>query len=65
MSNVALYGKGTRWYLLARYSLFNYLELQAKYAETYQEGVKSIGSGNDLINGNINNKLNLGLEVRF
>lgn len=65
MSNVALYGKGTRWYLLVRYSLFNYLELQAKYAETYQEGVKSIGSGNDLINGNINNKLNLGLEVRF
>ncbi len=65
MSNFALYGKGSRWYILARYVLLNSLDLQAKYSETNLEGVKSIGSGNDLINGNLNNKLNLGMELRF
>ena len=65
MSNFALYGKGSRWYILARYVLLNSLDLQVKYSETNLEGVKSIGSGNDLINGNLNNKLNLGMELRF
>ena len=65
MSNVGLYGKGTRLYLLAGYNVFNSLVLQAKYAVTYMDGVKSIGSGNDLVNGDINNKLNFGLELKF
>ncbi|HEY5125287.1 MAG TPA: helix-hairpin-helix domain-containing protein [Ignavibacteria bacterium] len=65
MSNTGLYGNGTRWYLLARYKVFNSIELQAKYAETYQDGVKSIGTGYDLINGDINNKFNFGMEIKF
>jgi len=65
MSNIALYGRGTRWFLMARYSLFDYINLQAKYAETYRDDVKYTGSGNDLINTNINNKLNFGMEIRF
>jgi hypothetical protein len=65
MSNFALSGKGSRWYILVRYVLLNSLDLQAKYSETNLEGVKSIGSGNDLINGNLNNKLNFGMELRF
>lgn len=62
-SNVALYGKGTRWYLLIKYKPLNYIEISGKYAETYFDGVKEIGSGNDRIQGNINNRLNLSLEL--
>lgn len=65
MSNVGLYGKGRRWYALIKYKPLAYLQFYCKYAETYLDGVKSIGTGNDLIQGDINNKLNLGLEVNF
>ena len=65
MSNVALYGKGRRWYMMIKYKPFAYLQFYCKYAETYLDGAKSIGTGNDLIRGDINNKLNLGLEVNF
>lgn len=65
MSNTALYGKGRRWYLLAKYKLYNAVELYGKYSETYLDGVKSIGTGNDRIQGDINNRLNLGIELKF
>jgi len=62
-SNLAMYGKGSRWYVLVKYKPLNYIELSGKYAETYFEGVKSIGTGSDRIDGNINNRLNLSLEI--
>ena len=65
MSNYGLYGKGTRWYVVARYQPYNFFELTAKYSATYYDGVESIGSGNDLIQGDINNRFNLGLEIMF
>jgi len=65
LSNVALYGKGRRWYLVLKYKPLPYIEFSGKYAETYIEGVKSIGSGNDEINNDINNRLSLGLELLF
>lgn len=65
MSNTALYGKGTRWYLLLRYKPLRFLELAAKYSATYYDGVKTIGTGNDMIEGDLNNKFNLGLEILF
>jgi len=65
MSNVALYGRGTRWYLLLKYKPFKSVELAAKYSATYYDGVKSIGTGNDMIQGDINNRFNLGLEILF
>ena len=65
MSNVALSGKGSKWYVSLKYSVLNSLELFAKYSETNFEGINSIGSGNDFVNGNIFNKLNLGMEFRF
>ncbi|KAA0209903.1 hypothetical protein FBQ84_06435 [Ignavibacteria bacterium CHB1] len=64
-TNVALFGKGTRWFLLAKYKLLDFLELQGKYSVSYIDGSTSIGSGNDEIKGDINNKLNLGLEILF
>lgn len=65
MSNYGLYGKGTRWYLLAKYKPYNFFELTAKYSATYFDGVKTIGSGNDLIQGDLNNRFNLGVEISF
>ena len=63
MSNIPLYGKGRRWYLLLKYKPFSFLGLSAKYAETFYSGVKSIGSGNDKINGDINNRFSIGFEM--
>lgn len=65
MSNLGLYGKGTRWYVMAKYKPYGFLEISAKYAKTYMDGVKTIGSGNDLIHTDINDKLNLGMEIFF
>lgn len=65
MSNIGLYGKGRRWYLLIRYKPFKFLEGALKYSETYLDGAKTIGSGNDTIFNNINNRLNFSLEILF
>jgi competence ComEA-like helix-hairpin-helix protein len=63
--NVGLSGKGRRIYLIVRYSVFRYLELSAKYAQTFYDGVKTIGSGEDEIKGNVASRLALQLEVKF
>jgi hypothetical protein len=65
MSNVGLYGNGTRWYVMLAYRPWPYAEINAKYSATYLDGVTAIGTGNDLIQGNINNRLNLGIEISF
>ncbi|MBK8981083.1 MAG: helix-hairpin-helix domain-containing protein [Ignavibacteria bacterium] len=65
MSNTALYGKGKRWYAVLRYKPFRLFEISAKYSETYTDGVKFTGSGNDRIDGDINNRLNIGVEILF
>ncbi len=65
MSNVGLYGKGTRWYLVLRYKPYNFFEATAKYSATYLDGVKSIGSGNDMIDGDLNNRFNIGIEINL
>lgn len=65
MSNVALYGKGRRWYVVAKLKPIPQIELSAKYAETFYDGAKSIGTGNDKITGDVNNKLSIGIEAEF
>ena len=65
MSNLGLYGKGRRGYVVMNYKPFPFFMISAKYAETYLDGVKSSGSGNDLINNDINNRLSLGMEILF
>lgn len=65
MSNIAVYGKGTRLYLLLKYEPFDFLEISGKYSQTYYDGVTSIGTGNDCIPGSLNNRLNLGVEILF
>ncbi|MCX7878617.1 MAG: hypothetical protein N2510_08275, partial [Ignavibacteria bacterium] len=65
VTNQGLYGKGRRWYVLLKYRPLSFLELSAKYSETVIEGAKSIGSGNDEIEGDLRNRLALQIELKF
>lgn len=65
MSNLGLSGNGTRWYLVLKYKPFKSAEFTAKYSATYYDGVQTIGSGNDLIQGDLNNRFNIGVEINF
>jgi len=65
LSNVALYGKGMRWYLLVKYKLVNFLSLSAKYSETYKPLEKNLGSGFSEINNNVDNKISFQAEINF
>ena len=65
MSNTSLYGQGQRWYLMLRYKLVRFFEIYGKYSETLLDGVSTIGTGNDLIQGDVNNRINLGIELHF
>ncbi len=63
--NPALYGRGVRWYLTSRCMIFKNIEISIKYSQTIKDGVKSIGSGPDEIEGNTQSLLSLQLYVRF
>jgi hypothetical protein len=64
-ANTMLYGKGSRWYVMLVYKPYDFLELSGKYSETYMDGAKTIGTGDDTIFNNINNHLNIGIEIRL
>ena len=65
LSNVALYGKGMRWYLLVKHKLLNFLSISAKYSETYKPLEKNLGSGLSEIKNNVDNKLGIQVEISF
>jgi hypothetical protein len=64
-SNPALYDRGLRWYLILRYNIFLKVDIAAKYSQTIKDGIKSIGSGLDEIEGNTQSLLSVQLDVRF
>ncbi len=64
-SNPALYGRGIRWYLVLRYNIFLKVDIEAKYSQTIKDGVTSVGSGLDEIEGHTQSLLSMQLEVRF
>ncbi len=65
LSNIGLFGKGLRWYLISRYRISEGILLSLKYSETFKSGEKSLSSGNSLISGNIDNRLSLQLDVNL
>ncbi|MEW6195066.1 MAG: helix-hairpin-helix domain-containing protein [Bacteroidota bacterium] len=65
MSNPALYGEGTRWYCMAKYSSDFGLGLSVKYSETYKPNEKTLGSGDSEIQGNLDNRISLQLDFSF
>ncbi len=62
VTNTPLYGVGLRWYLMAKYSFPIGLSLSLKYSELYKPDEKFLGSGDNLINGNKDNRLNIQLD---
>lgn len=65
MPNLAMYGKGIRWYLMIRYKPLNFLNVSAKYSETYKPGVSSISSGDNEITGNLDNRISFQIDFSF
>lgn len=60
----AYYGTGIRSYLLVRYQPFRKLTLWAKYGRyRYDQSTKSIGSGNEEIEGNIKSEIKF--QIRY
>jgi hypothetical protein len=58
-----LYGRGVRWYVLARYKLAGRLELSLKYADLIRDDVKRLGTGLDELPTNHDNRF--GLQIDF
>ncbi|MGQ9805186.1 MAG: ComEA family DNA-binding protein [Chlorobiales bacterium] len=61
----AHFGSGRRFLLNLRYQLFKQVELAARFANLYRDGVESIGTGNDQFNTNSPSVFGLGLRARF
>lgn len=65
LSNPGLYGRGMRLYLLARYSPATQLDISAKFSETIRDGVKTIGSGYDEIQGDTQSQFSMQIDVKL
>ncbi len=64
-SNPALFGKGVRWYVVARYEVMKAVDVSMKYAQTIKSGVRTLSSGTSLIQGDLDNRLSVQLDVVF
>ncbi|MCH7771983.1 MAG: hypothetical protein IIA49_13370, partial [Bacteroidetes bacterium] len=65
LTNLALFGEGVRWYLILRYTPLYFLTLSAKYSETFKPKEKSLSSGINKINGNLDNRFSFQIDVRL
>ena len=65
MTNIALWGKGMRAYLLVKYRPFKNFNLSFKYSEITKPLENYLGSGYNLIEGNFDNKIAFQIDYRF
>jgi hypothetical protein len=65
LSNIALFGEGIRWYFLVRFRPYKIITLSAKYAETYKPNESSLGSGDNIIPGNLDNTISLQIDMNL
>ncbi|MDT3696606.1 MAG: helix-hairpin-helix domain-containing protein [Ignavibacterium sp.] len=65
MPNLAMYGKGIRWYFLIRYKPINLITVSAKYSETYKPDATFLSSGDNQIIGNLDNRFSLQIDLSF
>ena len=61
----SLYGKGMRFYLLARYNLKDRIIFGLKYSVTAYADRETVGSGYELIDKPYRQRLRLQVRVRF
>ncbi len=65
MNNQPLWGTGLKWYLLLRYNPFSNFHVSAKYSELYKPNESFLGSSQNLIKGNLDNKFSLQIDYSF
>jgi hypothetical protein len=65
LSNYVLFGSGLRWYMMTKFEMLDLFLLSLKYSETLKPFEKSIGSGYQEINGNLDNRISLQLDINF
>ncbi|AFH49403.1 Hypothetical protein IALB_1696 [Ignavibacterium album JCM 16511] len=65
LTNLAMYDNGMRWYLMVRYKPIDIITLSMKYSETYKPNVKTLSSGNNLINNNIDNRISFQIDLNY
>lgn len=64
-ANPPIYGKGIRWYIVAGYEFINGFQISLKYSETKKLDEVVLGSGDDKIQGNLDNQIALQLDLEF
>jgi hypothetical protein len=62
-TNPPLFGKGRRWYVLARCRATSRIRIALKYSETQKEGVAMLGSGPGLIEGDRDNRVSIQVDL--
>ncbi len=65
LTNRALFGRGNRWYFLAKYQPAKKFAAYLKYSETYRDDVDVIGTGSDQIYGNLDRRVGVQLEMKL
>ena len=65
LTNRALFGEGIRWYMILRFRPLRYLTISAKYSETYKPKEKTISSGINEIEGNLDNRVSLQIDFHI
>jgi competence ComEA-like helix-hairpin-helix protein len=63
--NTALFGEGIRWYAVFRFKPVSLITISCKYSETYKPGEKSLGSGLSEINGDLDNRISLQVDINY
>ena len=58
-----LYGRGSRWYIVAGWKAIQHLEFSFKYSETFQTASVSTNSGNSQGVGPLNNRVTFQMDV--
>jgi hypothetical protein len=61
----AYYSQGTRFYLLAKYSFSDRIDLWVRYSQTYFANVKKIGTGLDEIDGPTRSDIKAQIRIKF
>ena len=65
LTNIPLFYQGIRWYTMVRYRPLKFFTLSFKYSETYKPAEKTIGSGDYIIPGNLDNIVAFQLDVNL
>ena len=65
MTNIPLYEKGLRWYILLELEPLKILQISIKYSETMMPDLRNIGSGYSEIKGNIDNTFGMQIDIKL